>query len=90
MLTRDFKETISDRMKAAIFISTLPNQLSDAIFHQPEKFESYEPTKERVISMVEAKLAIPSPDGMDVDRVTETYDDGEYMEEAQALGKEGV
>lgn len=90
MLTRDFKETVSDRMKAAILISTLPNELRDAILQQPEKFESYEPTKERVISMIEAKLAIRSPDEMDVDHVTETYDDGEYDEEVQAVGKGGI
>ena len=51
LLERDFKESISDRMKAAILISTLPNEIRDAILQQPDKFESYGPTKERVIAM---------------------------------------
>ena len=63
-LSRDFDEQLSERMKAAILISTLPSELRDAILQNPDKFVEYPPTKERVIAMVEAKLSVRSPDEM--------------------------
>lgn len=87
-LERDFRETLSERMKSAILISTLPNEIRDAILQQPEKFELYQPTKERVVTMVEAKLAIKSPDEMDVDGVTAHEDC--HHEDVQAVGKGGI
>ncbi len=89
VLERDFKESISDRMKAAILTSTLPNEIRDAILQQPDKFECYGPTKERVIVMTEANLAVKSPDKMDVDNLTGTYEE-EHDEEVQAIGNGGV
>ena len=61
-LERDFRETLPERMKAAILISTLPNEIRDSTLQQPEKFEECKPTKERVMAMIEAKLTIQHPD----------------------------
>ena len=41
ILERDFKEKISSRMKAAILISILPNELRDALIQQADKYEEY-------------------------------------------------
>ena len=89
-LGRDFDEKLSERMKAAILISTLPAELRDAILQNPDKFEKYEPTKERVIAMVEAKLSVRSPDEMEVDCVYPSCYQEDDEEEIQAVGKGGV
>ena len=50
------------------------------MFQQPDEFESYGPTKERVIAMTEAKLAVKSPDEIGLDKLTGTYEE-EHNEE---------
>lgn len=93
-LQRDFREKVSSRMKAAILLSMLPNDIRDALIQQADKYEDYVPTKEKVLSIVEAKMAMRSPDEMDVDAVTQqNWDTHEYTEqgeEIQALGKGGI
>ena len=51
MLERDFKESVSSKMKAAILISFLPTELRDALIQQAEKLVVYQPTKEKVMSI---------------------------------------
>ena len=87
-LERDFKEHISSKMKAAIIISMLPNYLRDALIQQADRFEEYQPAKEKIISIVEAKMAMRSPDEMDVDNIG----DGRACAECDpvdAMGKGG-
>ena len=67
-----------------------PAELRDAILQNPHKFEKYEPTKERVIAMVEAKLSVRSPDEMEVDCVYPSCYHENDEEEIQAVGKGGV
>jgi len=93
-LQRDFKETISSRMKAAILISILPSDIQDALIQQADKYEEYLPTKEKVLSIVDAKMAMRSPDEMDVDALHghggASCDDCHYEEEIGAVGKGGI
>ena len=80
-LGRDFDEKLS---------STLSAELRDAILQNPDKFEKFEPTKEGVMAIVEAKLSVRSPDEMEVDSVYPScYREGDE-EEIQAVGKGGV
>ena len=58
VLERDSKEIISTRMKAAILLSMVPADIRDALIQQAEKCENYTATKERVISIVEARMAM--------------------------------
>ena len=88
-MERDFKEKISSKMKAAIIISMLPNDLQDALIQQADRYEDYRVAKEKIISIVEAKLAMRSPDEMDVD----TIGSGQYhteWESLDAVGKVGI
>ena len=88
-MERDFKEKISSKMKAAIIISMLPNDLQDALIQQADRYEDYRVAKEKIISIVEAKLAMRSPDEMDVD----TIGSGQYhteWESLDAVGKGGI
>ena len=76
-------------MKAAIIISMLPNDLQDALIQQADRYEDYRVAKEKIISIVEAKLAMRSPDEMDVD----TIGSGQYhteWESLDAVGKGGI
>ena len=87
-MERDFQEKISSKMKAAIIISMLPNDLQDALIQQADRYEDYRVAKEKIISIVEAKLAMRSPDEMDVD----TIGSGQYhteWESLDAVGKGG-
>ena len=70
MLQRDFEEHVRSKMKAAILISILPTELRDSLIQQAGNFVEYQPTEEKVIAIVEAKLAMRSPDEMDVDELT--------------------
>ena len=99
-LTRDFKEDISDKMKAAILLSMLPSDLQHALIQQADKFGDYKSTKDRISTIVEAKLALKSPDAMDCDVVHKSSDptrpEGDYHGEMYAgdidavSGKGGV
>ena len=89
MLERDFKEVISSKMKAAILISILPGDVQDAVLQQADKYEEYQQAKVKVMAVIEAKLAIRSPDEMDVDAVC-PRDDQEHSCETLALGKGGI
>jgi len=92
-LERDFKEKVGSKMKAAILISMLPTELQNALIQQADKYEEYGPTKEKIISIVEAKIAMKSPDDMDVDWLAKEneawYGNQENDEEIDWLGKGG-
>ena len=68
-LSRDFKETLSEKMRAAILISMLPPELQNTLVQQADKITDYKTTKDKIIGTVEAKLALKDPDSMDVDAV---------------------
>jgi hypothetical protein len=68
-LSRDFKETLSEKMRAAILISMLPPELQNTLVQQADKITDYKTTKDKIIGIVEAKLALKDPDSMDVDAV---------------------
>ncbi len=79
-------------MRPAILIYKLPPDLSDSCFQQADKYEEYGPTKENIISIVEAQLAMKSPDDMEVNALQwhqwdEKGHNGEHNEDLQALGK---
>jgi len=99
-LERDFKERMSSKMKSAILISMLPSDLQNALIQQAEKYEEYVPTKEKILSIVEAKIAMKNPDDMDTSGVDQSswttqqwldWDAGGDDEEAvDMVGKGGV
>jgi len=99
-LERDFKEKMSSKMKSAILISMLPSDLQNALIQQAEKYEEYVPTKEKILSIVEAKIAMKNPDDMDTSGVDQSswttqqwldWDAGGDDEEAvDMVGKGGV
>ena len=68
-LSRDFKETISDKMKATILISILPKDLQDTLVQHADKITDYKTTKDKTITIVEAKLALKDLDMMGCDHV---------------------
>ena len=68
-LSRDFKETISDKMKAAILISILPPNLQDKLVQQADKVTDHKTSKEKITTVVEAKLTLKDRDMIDCDMV---------------------
>ena len=87
VLQRDFQKKVSSKMKAAILISILPTDLRDSLI----QFVEYQSTKEKVIAIVEAKIAMRSPDEMDVDELTWWNADEENdNDEIHSLSKGGI
>ena len=82
-LSRDFGEKISDKMKAAILVSMLPTDLQHTLVQQADKLSDYKSTKERVISIIEAKMALKDPDAMDCDAVRKSQVDVETEVDGQ-------
>ena len=89
VLERDFKEKLSNKMKAAIALSMLPPEMRDSLIQQADKFEEYTTVREKIVSIVDAKLAMRSPDEMEVDIVSpgETPEEWEPLD---AVGKGGI
>ncbi len=54
-------------MKAAILISTLPTELHDTVIQHADKYGEYEPATWKMLSVIEAKMAMRSPDQMEGD-----------------------
>ena len=99
-LQRDFGESLSSRMKAAILVSMLPTPMQDSVFSNAERFEEYTVAREKVLTIAEAKRAISNHDadrmecdyaGYDYDYGNDgqanDHDDGE-AEDTMALGAE--
>ena len=57
-LSRDFNELLSENMRAAILISMLHPDFQHALIQQADKIEDYKSTRDRVATIVEAKLAL--------------------------------
>ena len=73
-LERDFNETLSERMKAGVLLNMMPGDLQNSLIQQADKLENFKMTKEKVVSIMEAKNAL-HPDAMDTDNVNyESYD----------------
>ena len=73
-LERDFNEKLSDKMKAGVQLNMMPGDLQNSFIQQADKLENFKMTKERVVSIMEAKNAV-HPDAMDTDNVNcESYD----------------
>ena len=92
VLERDFKESISSRMRSAILISTVPPDISDFLLQIADKYEEYLPTKERVIAVVEAKLTMEAATGpvpMDCGTVGGPADDGRDKGPCYRCGENG-
>ena len=89
-LSGDFDEQLSEWMKAAILISTLPSELRDAILLNPDRIVEYQPTKARATNTVETKFSVRSPDELEVDCIFPNSNDEDGAEELQALGRGSV
>ena len=71
---RDFDEKLSGRMKAGVLLNMMPGDLQNSPIQQADKLEHFKMTKEKVVSIMEAKNAL-HPDAMDADNVNyESYD----------------
>ena len=80
-LLRDFNEELSEEMRAAILISMLPPDLQHALIQQADKINDYKSTRDRVTTIVEAKLALKNPDALGCDAVHWTTGHTEAWEE---------
>ena len=67
-LSRVFIEKFSEKIRAAIFVS-MPRNLQHVLIQQADKFEEYKSSRDRVATIVVAKLALKSPDAMECDTV---------------------
>ena len=91
-LQRDFNEKLSDKMRSAILVSMAPKEFQDALVQQADNMTEYKATKDRIITMVDAKLAFKDPDMMDCDQVGKGEAcQGQHVEEYEydvdAMGK---
>ena len=80
-LSRDFNEELSEKMRAPILISMLPPDLQHALIQQADKIEDYKSTRDRVATIVEAKLALKNPDATECDAVHQSTGHAETWED---------
>ena len=57
-LERDFNEQLSERMKASDLLNMMPVDIQNSLIRQADKLEHSKMTKERVVSIMEAKNAL--------------------------------
>ena len=73
-------------MKAGVLLNRMPGDLQNSLIQQADKLENFKMTKERVVSIMEAKNAL-HPDAMDTDNVNcESYNTDEDDAEEDDLG----
>ena len=89
-LSRDFNELPGEKLRAAILISMLPPDLQHALIQQADKIEDYKSTRDRVATIVEAKLALKNPDAMECDAVHRSTGHAEAWEDSEACGVDAV
>ena len=87
-LSGEFKENLSPRMKAAILINLLPHDVQEPVIQQLDKIVDDIQMKDKVLSIVVARLALKNLDEMDVDEVD--WSENNVMEEVSSVGKGGI
>ena len=68
-------------MRAATLISMLPPDLQHVLIQQADKIEDYKSNRDRVATIVEAKLALKNPDAMECDAVHQSTGHAEAWED---------
>ena len=62
---RDYKETISNRMRMGIQVRIVPDGMQDVILHA-DRLVEYEQVREKAIGLIDARERLKDPDAMDV------------------------
>lgn len=66
ILDREFGETLSDKIRAALLCSMCPPDVQDLLYQHADALKTYEATRDRVKSMVSNRIARNMPTPMDV------------------------
>ena len=88
-LERDFKETLSDKLKIAVALNFCPDDLQASILRNAEFMNNYTELKEKITSFTSVKRSMTKPNPLDVN--SWEAEDGWRGEEVglEALGKGG-
>ena len=72
MLLSEYEEKLSPKMKTAVLVSMLPNELQDMVFQNmgsEDKEFDYEVVKDKVVSLARYRIQMASPTPMDIGAV---------------------
>ena len=65
-LERDYKETISNRMRIGILVRMMPDDMQDVILQHADRLVEYKQVREKAIGLIDARERLKDPDAMDV------------------------
>ena len=65
-LVRDYKETISNRMRIGILVRMMPDDMQDVILQHADRLVEYKQFREISIGLIDARERLKDPDVMDV------------------------
>jgi len=68
-LSSEHEETLSDKLKTAILVSMLPNELQDIVFQNMDVKTKYETVRDKVISLAGHRIQMAAPTPMDIGAV---------------------
>jgi hypothetical protein len=85
-LERDHGEKMSDKIKMALMVQMLPDDIQRTIIQHMDRMENYRQVKDKLIGLVQSSATLKDDDAMDVDNLADERWD-EYECETNALGK---
>lgn len=91
-LTTDYKETMSDGLKAGILLEMMPSAVTEIMTQRIKEGDSYATVKESLLRYIETKEDFGGTAPMDLDRLEfhDHYDeDNDDNEEVNVIGKGG-
>ena len=83
-IANEFGEAITDNMKIALVLGMLPHDLRDNMFQHVGGLKTYGQVKEKIMMLVGNKVAMMSPQPMDIGKI-----DNEHEEEEEFVGAMG-
>jgi hypothetical protein len=88
-LERDHGEKMSDKIKMALMVQMLPDDIQRTIIQHMDRMENYRQVKDKLIGLVQSSATLKDDDAMDVDNLADERWD-EYECETNALGKGSI
>ena len=80
-LKSEHEEGLSDKLKTAILVSMLPNELQDIVFQNMDGGTKYETVRDKVISLAGYRIQMASPVPMDIGAVNNGSNKCEHYHE---------
>ena len=75
MLARDYKETLSEKMRIAFMIRILPQALQERIQEHLDRLTTYQEVHDKAVNLVQSSAKYGGSDAMDCSGLDDWYGD---------------